>query len=120
MKTVNDYTRKEFKKLPLLEANSKVKPFRRLVIIPTKRKHDSGYRIMNFVIIGENDVPIGRIETCSDVICIDYYNRDNEINNWKIDCLPKSGLLCLFCNRLITIDSWYSDFCIKASWHENL
>lgn len=70
-----------------------------LVIIPTRRKHDSGYRKMDFVAINSNQEPICRLSGYSDVLDI-MESEDFKHNTFTramcIDCLPKSGLLRLW------------------------
>ena len=76
--------------------------------------HDSGFRGMRFVAVDEHNRPICSMGGCSDVIHINgiggfgiRVDRDSftnaittgltPITAWSIDCLPKSGLLRLFC-----------------------
>lgn len=93
-----------------------------IVILPTRRKHDSGYRVMDFVACLGNE-PVCRLSGCSDVIHIDgiggfgwaYHKKgDRQVllpRGWSIDCLWKSGLLRLFCSsKTIICGSALSSF----------
>jgi len=107
---INDMTRKQFEALPGLTRWDEIIEFHSLVILPTKRKHDSGYRCMDFVAVNKDGEPICRLSGGSDVMNIDgiggygyqwldKYNKcPDKVTpvSWSIDCLPKSGLLRLF------------------------
>ncbi len=113
MKDINEWTRKEFEALPFAGHwdNKDVGPISCLVILPTKRKHDSGYRCLDFVAVVDNK-PTCRLSGCSDVIHIEgiagfgkdwvkKYNACPDLvppKGWSMDCLAKSGLLRLFCH----------------------
>lgn len=103
---VNDMTRKQFEELPWRESWSKDVECTSLVILPLRRKHDSGYRCMDFVAV-QNGEPICRVAGGSDVINLDGIGgygegrsgtlpRSVPPRGWSIDCLPKSGLLHIF------------------------
>jgi len=107
---INKMTVKEFQALPVRGWNDNVGTFTSLVILPTKRKHDSGYRCMDFVAVKDGK-PIARLSGCSDVIHIDgiggygdWFERFGTTpdkvapRSWSIDCLNRSGLLHLFCS----------------------
>lgn len=55
-----------------------------LLIIPQRRKYDSGFRYISLVALGEEKP---RLMHAGDVLCMGW---------WSIDCLPKSGLLRVF------------------------
>lgn len=110
MKDVNEMTQKEFRALPCRTSwNSDEGILDALIILPTKRHHDSGYRCMDFVAVKKGK-PICRLSGCSDVLHIDgiggygenwlakYGTVPNSIppSGWNVDCLKKSGLLRLF------------------------
>lgn len=77
-----------------------------------KGLHDSGYRLLDFVAC-KGDKPICRLSGCSDVININgiggygnsWLEKFKKVPKmiipigWSIDCLPKSGLLRLFCEK---------------------
>ncbi len=44
-------TRKELESLPIRERNEDIGEFCGLIILPTRRKHDSGFRCMDFVAV---------------------------------------------------------------------
>ena len=89
--------------------------------------HDSGFRTMDFVAYSKNE-PICLLSGCSDVIHIDgiggfghnwleKYGRCPKFippSGWNMDCLPKSGLLRLWCNNKILCASALSSFEIYA------
>ena len=116
MKNLTQYTITEFRNLPKRKFGEDVGNFDSLVILPTRRKHDSGYRCMEFVAVkGEN--PVCRMGGYSDVIHLlglDGFNcfggNDNKklfirrTENitfnaaFRIDCLP-CGLLRIFASH---------------------
>lgn len=105
-------TREDFEKVPYRESFDSVeKPFNSLVIIPLDEIHESGWRKMDFVALDEKDEPIIRVGKGPDVLEIDgiggYGLRDfrngvpniRPVEGWRIDCLPESGYLRLWCNK---------------------
>lgn len=92
-KSYENWTRKEFEALPKLDISefdytAKIDAF---VIIPTRKKHDSGFRIMNIAPI-INRKPIGRFADMTDSIQLGNYHKDTNVL-WAMDCLPASGLI---------------------------
>lgn len=126
-KHYTQWTRKEFEQLPYPEDfHNDIGEVDSLIILPTRRKHDSGFRCMEFVTI-QNGKPTYRISGCSDIIHIggiggynslqadDEYserirNRRTKVTGWRIDCLPTSGLLRIFCGHKLIAGSSTSDF----------
>ena len=51
---INDMTRKDFEALPHRKWNEEI-ICDNIIILPTKRKHDSGYRCMDFVAVTKNE-----------------------------------------------------------------
>lgn len=113
VKSINQMTLSEFKKMPMRRSyNSEEPSFDSIVIIPCEELHDSGYRLLDFVGCIK-DKPIIRLSGCSDVLHINgiggygfnwlekYRGVPRLIppSSWSIDCLPKSGLLRLFCDN---------------------
>lgn len=105
-------TKEDFLKVPYRESfNSKEKPFNSLVIIPMNDLHDSGWRKMQFVALDEKDEPIVRIGMGADVLDIDGIGgfgprsfatgipKVRPVQGWRIDCLPESGYLRLWCEK---------------------
>lgn len=94
-----------------------------LVILPQRRLHDSGYRCMDFVACKGNEA-ICRLSGCSDVMhfdgiggyghkWLDKYHTVPSLTppiDWNIDCLPKSGLLRIFCHGDILCGMAMSSF----------
>jgi hypothetical protein len=129
-KHYKEWTRKEFEALPMPTSygNQEVGEVDSLIILPEKHYHDSGYRCMSFVTI-QKGKPTYKISGCSDVIHfggigglnVRYYTGDLTYQervkekktptvDWCIDCLPKSGLLRIFCNKKIYIGASLSSF----------
>lgn len=127
-KHFTQWTRKEFETLP--RPNSFVNDIGEvdsLVILPTRYRHDSGYRCMEFATI-QGSKPTYIISGCSDVIhlggtsgcdvygfdCKTFSQRVKErkvpIVCWRIDCLPVSGLLHLFCDYKLYVGASVSSF----------
>ncbi len=87
-----------------------------IVVIPLRRKHDSGFRCMNFVAIRDRK-PICLLSGCSDVIHFDgiggygydWLNRSHTVprlvspKDFNIDCLSRSGLLRIFSSSYLLI-----------------
>lgn len=122
----------DFEKIPYRNNFNDEQPlFDYYVIIPTKRKHESGWNCIEVVgCIGCE--PICKLTGCSDVLHIngmggygynwlEKYNRvpdKVEPKGFKIDCLP-CGYLRIFCvgNKFV-LDNALSDFEIFAKREE--
>ena len=126
---INEMTSKEFYALPLREWNAEI-ICNSLIILPgrTKDLHSSGYRLMDFVAVLDNE-PLCRLSGCSDVIHIEGLGGlgDNWVEKyghvpkmipptgWSMDCLPKSGLLRMFTGSpLIKCGAALSSFAVYA------
>jgi len=131
MKNIKEMTVREFKKLPGREHFDTPIECNALVILPSRHKHDSGWRMMDFVAV-KDEIPICRCSGCSDILDIDgiggygidgmsvgIFSELQQIKRsaWKIDCLPKSGLLRIFCNYKLKLGLALSDFEVFAT-HE--
>ena len=122
------WTRKEFETLPRPNSftNQEIGEVDCLIILPQKYRHDSGYRCMSFVTI-QNDKPTYSISGCSDVINlggIGGFNCEKVSTtlseriktgtvprvDWKMDCLPVSGLLRIFCRNGMYVGASVSSF----------
>jgi hypothetical protein len=105
-KNIANMTRKDFEKVPYRTSfNQDVGDFDSLIILSTRKKHDSGYRCIDFIACVE-DKPICRLSGCSDVLHINGIGGYGykwiekgigipskvDVVPWSIDCLPKSGL----------------------------
>ncbi len=68
-KSYTQWTRKEFEALPRPSSftNEEIGEIDKLIILPTRRKHESGFRCMEFVTV-QNGVPTYIVSGCSDLI----------------------------------------------------
>jgi hypothetical protein len=122
MKDIMKWTERQFKKLPARESFDTPIECDYLIILPTRRKHDSGWRAMDFVAV-KDGIPICRCSGCSDVLNIDgtggyghsFPDKFVMARGWQIDCLPKSGLLRISCNYKITLGPALSNFDVIAT-----
>lgn len=89
-----DMKKSDFKNIPRFDWKQTEIKFDDLVIIPTARKHDSGYRCMEYCAV-KNGKPIGIFGGSSDVMHLDGIGGYRK--PWKIDCLP-CGYLHLWCS----------------------
>jgi len=122
MKDVQNMTRKEFDALPYRGSfDSMIKDeIYSIVILPQKSRHDSGYRLLDFVACGKNAQPICKLSGCSDVLHIEgiggygidhtFIKQQIPVSGWSIDCLPTSGLLRIFCDKQISVGAALSSF----------
>ena len=104
-KHFSDWTQEELKALPFRGDYDTPVECDSLIILPTRRKHSSGFRCMDFVAVKGN-TPICRVSGYSDVLHIDGIGGIGiwkgsipdliKAKGWSIDCLQKSGLLRLF------------------------
>jgi len=119
--TVDHMTRKQFEALPQREPRSTPLMCTAIVILPTRRMHDSGYRCMDFVAVDDRNMAVCRLSGWSDVVHIDgigglsIRRRIGEKipanpHGWSIDCLKKSGLLRLFTGTPIEAGEALSSF----------
>ena len=127
---INKMTKKDFL---AIEEMKPTKPFTSVVIVPTGRKHDSGYGCMKFVLLNRGEV-VGCVGGYSDVVHIngiggygiDFMRGVDEGKvepiGWSIDLLRTSRLVRLFCDRKMIIQDRevLSDFEVfatnKRSW----
>ena len=112
LKSLMKMKKKDFKKLNIekLSISETVTNIYGVVIIPTKKLHDSGYACMEFILCDKDYKPIFRTFGGSDVIKIDGIGGYGKWNpkegvpkaktpiGWSIDCLP-CGYLMLWCNE---------------------
>ena len=115
--------RKDFERLGRRKWSEDIGEFDSLIILPLKRRHDSGYRLLDFVAVKKGE-PICLLSGCSDVIHIegiagfgfDWLRRYNECpklvppTEWSIDCLPVSGLFRMFCRGKMKAGTALSSF----------
>lgn len=128
-KHFTEWTRKEFEALPHADWKNEIGEVDCLIILPTRRKHDSGFRCMEFVTI-QSGKPTWIVSGISDVIhlagtggwnvgahnynehTLDLRMYSGQVPRvcWSIDCLPVSGLLRLFCGNRLYIGRSLSSF----------
>lgn len=113
--------RKDFLTLPVKDTfQEDIGDYESLVIIPTGKKHDSGFQIMRFVPVNAAMEPICQICGCSDVIEIDGIGGLGQwrpphmpdrppLSVWRIDCIP-CGYLRLWCRGAMTNGHAVSSF----------
>jgi len=70
IKFMQEWSIKEFQKLPMRGLNEDIGIFDSLIILPTEEIHDSNFRCMDFIAV-KNDIPVCRLSGCSDVIHFD-------------------------------------------------
>ena len=98
-------------------------PFRAIIFVPMEDVHDSGFRIMKFVLANENKI-VGVVGGGSDVAHINGFggygkNFKESLKtdmvkriDWSLDCLRESHLMRLFSSYGCTIDGFIgSGFC---------
>lgn len=118
-------SRADFDALPSRSWNEDIGEFDSLVILPLRRRHESGYRCMDFVAVKQGEA-LCRLSGCSDVLHIDGIGgygdhvRGQGLPklikpvSWSVDCLPKSGLLQLFSRHTLTCGLALSSFEVFA------
>ena len=105
------YTRKELESLPYREKWSKPVECYGIILYPSRKLHDSGYRLLDFIALDKEMKPICKLSGCSDVIHLDGIGARISGNktSWQIDCLP-NGLFRLWCGKKLTAKSALSSF----------
>ena len=96
-------SKKDFQNLPYRKSWSSLEKGRGIVLIPTRRKFDSGYMTLDAALLDEDLNPVCRLSGCSDVINIDPSYHNHTRSEWKIDLLP-CGYFHLWCRDTIYID----------------
>lgn len=97
--------------------------FTSLVIIPSRKKHESGYNMMSFCAIDKGE-PIAMLGGCSDVMHLDGIGGYGEWTGtlrkyskckwWRMDCLP-CGYLHMWCSgHKLKASAGLSDFEVFA------
>jgi hypothetical protein len=128
-KAVEYWTRKELEALPQRKWNEDIGEFKAVIILPTRRIHDSGFRIMDFIAISNENIPFVRLSGCSDVMHIDGIGgygknwlekyktvpQSVPVRSWNIDCLKTSGLLRIFGPDKMTAGKALSSFELFSS-----
>lgn len=93
-------TRKEFMKMfdgaKEVPWDEKIRGIKGVYIMPTRRKHSSGYAVMRLLFVLKDETMI-KSDDCCDVV-------DIRGCNFKIDCMYPSGILHLFTWREAACD----------------
>ena len=116
---ITQMKKSDFKEIPFREPYTNIGAFASLVIIPTRRMHDSGWACMEYVAVDRDDEPICKFGGCSDVLHMDGIGgrgrwngisipTDIRAKGWTIDCLP-CGYLRLWSKFKLTTD----EFCVS-------
>ena len=115
-KYYTQWTREEFEALPIYgnfvgDPNSyEEKEVDCFVVLPTEKFHDSGYRLIDVVVI-KGDKPIGRFVDCADGVNLICENA----RKWGLDWLPVSGLMRIWnCGGNCEVELPWSTFTIKT------
>lgn len=110
MKKLYDYTLKELRAIENFGENEEFSAF---VIVPMDELHDSGFRIMKFILERDGKI-VGAVSGWSDVIHVNGIGGYGEFDNTypirlksqlvprvgiQMDCLPESGCVRFFCGR---------------------
>jgi len=126
---ITEMTRKEFDALPAREWAEDIGLFDSMVILPLRARHNSGFRVMDFVAVRKGEA-ICRLSGLSDVLHLNGiggYGKDwlskyggvpktTDVVDISIDCLPKSGLLHIFSHsHQMEADLALSSFCLFFS-----
>ena len=89
---IQDMSACDFAGLQDAEHYEDIEPFDSLVVMPTEEKHDSGYRIIEYVAcLGKR--PLCRITGCGDLLSLGEILRKTSGQGWFVDCLGMSGLI---------------------------
>jgi len=125
---IGDLTRRQLESIPHRNNwDDEIGLFDSLILLPARRKeelHDSGYRCIDFVAVREGKA-ICRLSGCSDVLHINGIGGYGKftgtipdtmpIMSWNMDCLPRSGLMQLFCaGHKLRADPAMSSFSVYA------
>lgn len=116
-KHYESWTIKEFKALPKFGRFEGEPEYPQtadcFVILPTRKRHNSGYRIVDVIVI-KDDKPIGKFADMTDHFYITHY--DESPKHWSIDWLPVSGLMRIWaCGYDCMIRSPFSTFEIQTT-----
>lgn len=113
-------TRKELLALPRYDYTKPLPLFDELYIIPTRRKHDSGYRIIEIIgieyVVTNNTRQIKtacKLSTCADVIMYDLFEQCR--SGFKMDVPPDCNCIRLFTfGKFRILAHGLSDFIFKV------
>src|SRR5690606_17310051 len=102
---IDKMKRTDFLKLKLRKWDQDIGLIDSLVLLPTRRIHDSGYMCLDFVAVIGNK-PVCRLSGCSDVLNFNGIGGYGPIGYrspglipgvaWNMDCLSPSGLFRLW------------------------
>lgn len=112
--SIEEISREELNALPFSTSEIVGKEFNHIIIIPTRKMHDSGFRCMKYILLKwENGFNVvGVVGGYSDVILL----RNGRAN---IDCLP-CGYLRVILHETATVPYFVgSDFFVERWEKEN-
>ena len=86
---------KDLRNLPFREWNE-VKTYNSILVIPSGKKHDSGWALMYIVGCDKNKQPIEIAAACDDI----HWNIPNVLPNYSLrnDMFYPSGVICFWSN----------------------
>lgn len=130
--TINQMTKEDFANVAVYKQGMLSKwplQIEGVVIIPRydlNAVHDSGYRCMDIVLVNNDNKPICRIDTYSDIVELQTLVQNGRdkmlIPQWRMDCLLLSGYLHIFTYEHVFIENEKtlslkpSEFKIQAKW----
>lgn len=114
-KSYEYWTREEFEALPNLgrfKGEPEYPPVADcFIIMPTENMHESGYRIVDIVVI-KDEKPIGKFSGMTDHF---YISTEDTTRHWSMDWLPVSGFMRIWASGYdLKIVSPFSTFEINA------
>ena len=95
--------------VPSLPTSSKYTPleFDSLLVIPTRKKHDSGYNCILVIGVNKGEA-VCKITDWSDDLKFNVLDEDSMFRWVRMDCLP-SGVLRIHSKKIIS-----DDFCVST------
>lgn len=126
-KHIGNMTRKEFLAVPSRANWRETVECDSIVLIPTRQKHESGYRKI-IAVACKGGYPLCRVTSVSDrldLVGYDYLTTDrmaplkSVVESWRIDCLPKSNLFNIWTRRTLRVGADGSSIDIEGFPQEN-
>lgn len=105
-------TVEDFKAVHIRNVDDDLSDVQSVVILPTEEIHDSGFMLMNLVVVNSDFRPICRTLN-NDVVCLDgllgsgkgngFLENVIPVKGWRIDCLP-CGLVRIFSDYRLELE----------------